>query len=401
MKKNKIAFFLALKNLKSSYGLFGLVIFILAFSFINLSFFNSLNNGIEEVTNNKLINYAFADLTIVPEDGEKFITQSEDILKKVRSLDFVYGSTPRLNLMGTLFDDDNSFIPVIKGIDVDEELYVSEFHNSIARGSYLGRNSGKSIVLGDEIIGNLDGSKGTTGFETLDLDVGDQTTLSFDNGVSREYKIEGIMDTYFWIPDFYLLMSIDEMRDVYNLNEDYSSEILIKLNDGVNIDDAKVTISNLGIKGKVINSLEELSLADTILESQKVTTMLANIIGIFSTFVIIFIIIFINVSNKKKQLAILKAIGINKKIISLSYIYLALIYAFTGIIVGLIGFLLLIFYLKLNPIKLPMGFFYPSFTLFEMLTSALIIIFASILGGYFASYLTIKKNIVNVLRGVD
>jgi putative ABC transport system permease protein len=396
-----LAFFLAVKNLKSSLKLFFLVVSILSFSFINLSFFNSLNNGIEDVTNTKLINYAFADLTILPENEETYIVESTEILKKVRSLNSVYAATPRLSATGSLFDGKTSFIPVMKGIDVQEELYVSKFHESIERGSYIGRNTRDSIILGDEIIGNLDGTKGTTGLKTLDVGVGEDIITIFDNGVQKEYTVSGIMDTLFWVPDFYMLISIDELREIYGFDDSISSEILIKINDGFSKEDVKIQISNLGIQARVIDSLEELSLAETILESQKITTLLANIIGIFSTFIVIFIIIYINVNNKKKQLSILKAVGISEKTIVESYIILSLLYALAGIVIGFIGFASLTYYLQLNPIKLPIGFFYPQYTLIELGTSSFIIILSSLFGGFFASNKTVKKNIVNVLRGIE
>ena len=339
-----LAFFLAVKNLKSSFKLFFLVVSILAFSFINLSFFNSLNNGIEDVTNTKLVDYAFADLTIIPEKEETYLTETQQILKKVRSLNSVYAATPRLHATASIFDDKNSFIPVIKGIDVKEELYVSVFHESIGRGSYLGKNAMDDVILGDELVGNLDGSKGTTGFDTLELRVGEKVKTIFDNGVEKEYTVAGIMDALFWIPDFYMLIPIEELRNVYGFDESISSEILVKINKGFTKNEVKSQIANLGIHAKVIDSLEELSLAETILESQKITTLLANMIGVFSTFIVIFIIIYINVNNKKKQLSILKAVGISEETIIKSYIILSLLYALAGIIIGLIGFVSLTYY---------------------------------------------------------
>jgi putative ABC transport system permease protein len=396
-----LAFFLAVKNLKSSLKLFFLVVSILSFSFINLSFFNSLNNGIEEVTNTKLVDYAFADLTIIPEKEETYISETTEILKKVRSLNSVYAATPRLHATASLSDGKTSFIPVIKGIDVREEEYVSKFHESIERGSYLGRDSRSDIILGDEIIGNLDGAKGTTGFETLELRVGEKVNTIFDNGVEKEYVMTGVMDALFWIPDFYMLISIDELREVYGFDDTISSEVLVKINGGYSKEEVKIQIGNLGIHAKVIDSLEELSLAETILESQKITTLLANIIGTFSTFIVIFIIIYINVNNKKKQLSILKAVGISEETIVKSYIILSLLYALAGIIIGFIGFASLAYYLELNPIKLPMGFFSPTYSFVEILSSSTIIIISSLLGGYFASNKTVKKNIVSVLRGIE
>ena len=395
-----LPFYLAIKNLTANKKLFLLVVGILAFSFINLSFFNSLNNGIRDVTNSKLIDYTFADLNILPLENENYIYDSKNTLKKIRGLNFVKSATERLSFQGSIAYEDQTFLPVFLGIDIDNEALVSKLHTSVKQGSFLGRESTNQIVLGDEIIGNLDGSKGTTGFKTIDAGVGDDITIFFKNGKIEDFRVTGITDTLFWVPDFYAITSILYIREILNLSENTASEILIKLNSGVDKQYAKTQLINLGLSGQVKDSLNELSLAETILESQRVTTLLANIIGIFSTFVVIFIIIYINVNQKKKQLSLLKAVGIQEKIIIKSYLFLSLFYAIAGIIFGLIGLTLIVLFLKSNPIKLPMGYFYPQFTLIEVIFSSTIIIISSLIGGFVASYRTIKTNIVEVLRGI-
>ena len=62
-----------------------------------------------------------------------------------------------------------------------------------------------------------------------------------------------------------------------------------------------------------------------------ISTMVSLVIAI----VVIFIVIFINTINKRRQIGILKAIGINKKIIIYSYIIQVLIIATCGILLGL------------------------------------------------------------------
>jgi putative ABC transport system permease protein len=395
-----LSFYLALKNLTANKKLFLLVVGILAFSFINLSFFNSLNNGIRDVTNSKLVDYTYADLNVLPQDDEIYIYDTTDTLNKIQRLSFVKAATQRLSFQGSISYEDKSFNPTFLGIDVDNEALVSSLHTAVEQGSYLGRESTNEIILGDEIVGNLDGSKGTTGFKTIDAGVGDDIKIYFKDGKSQEFRVSGIMDTLFWVPDFYALVNIRYIQEILNLSQETSSEILIKLDEGIDKDYAKIELINLGLSGQVKDSLNELSLAETILESQRVTTLLANIIGVFSTFVVIFIIIYINVNQKKKQLSLLKAVGIQERTIIKSYLYLSFFYAIAGIIFGIIGLTIIILILKSNPIKLPMGYFYPQFTIIELLYSSSIILTSALIGGFVASYNTIKTNIVEVLRGI-
>lgn len=396
----KISIFFAYKTLFANKKLFFLVVGILILSFINLSFFNSLNNGIRDMTNEKLIIFTYADLQILPDDENEFIFNTNEVIEKLSNINGVYLASPRIEVPGILEDSKGfSFPPVIKGIDIQRELYITKFQDYIEIGNYLGVNDFNRIILGDEIIGNLDGSKGTTGMKTLDVTAGDELTLTYGNAQSRKYIVEGILDTLFWIPDFYMLINIEELRSAYNFSSDVSSEIIIKLDENTDKKEMITKIINTGIEHRVVDSMEEFNLAESILESNNITVALANVIGIFSTFIIVFIVTYININNKRKELGILKAIGIKEKDIILSYIYLSLIYSILGIVIGFFGLIIIIEYIKLNPIKLPMGFFYPKLDFFQISMSALIIMISSVFAGFFASISIVKSKIVNVLRG--
>lgn len=394
----RISFFLGIKNLFSHKKLVILLVCIIGLSFVNLSFFNSLNNGIRDVTNEKLKAYAFADLRVLPHEDESYILDTSLILKKLRKLNEIESVTSRLVTQEVLTDGVNVFPITLLGVNLEDEIIVADYEKVVEIGNFISRNNG-GIVLGDEIVGNLDGSKGNTDFKPLDLEVGENALINFNNGERKEFKVQGIFDTLFWVTDFNVIIDYKELASIYNLSQDYSSEILIVLKEGVDKEVVKNKIFNLGIDCRVVDSIVEMGVADSILEGQEVTTYLANIIGIFSTFITVFIIIFINVSNNKKQLGILKAVGISEKRIINSYIIQGFFYAIMGIIVGYGMLNLVILYLKSNPIKLPMGFFYPIVNFKEILISSLIVTLSSIIASYLASFKIVKQNIVSVLRG--
>ncbi|MCA9497493.1 MAG: hypothetical protein KC589_11220, partial [Nanoarchaeota archaeon] len=287
-----IAWYLAFKNLFGNKKLFFLVVGVLILSFINISFFNSLNNGVRDITNTKLIDYTFSDLRAIPVDGDIYIEDTDYIIKKLVRIPGIKAATPRLLVSGTIYDGELYSASHIRGVDVDTELTVTKFDEIIAKGEFFSGGNNNLIILGDELTGNLDGSKGTTGFDTLNLDVGDNAVVIYGSGIEKNYRVQGIIDSLFWIPDFYVLIPIAEAREAlgFNKEDSISTEILIKLEDWV-VDKAliKENIINNGINLKVVDTIEDLSLADTILESQRITVLLGNIVGVFSTFIIIFI----------------------------------------------------------------------------------------------------------------
>ena len=65
--------------------------------------------------------------------------------------------------------------------------------------------------------------------------------------------------------------------------------------------------------------------------------------------------IFINTVNKRKQIAIMKAIEIKKEIIINSYLLQVAFLCMASIIVGLVLFHGITWYLTMNPLKFPIG----------------------------------------------
>jgi putative ABC transport system permease protein len=69
-----------------------------------------------------------------------------------------------------------------------------------------------------------------------------------------------------------------------------------------------------------------------------------------------FIVIYINVGHRKRQIGILRAIGVNRNVVLTSYLIQALLYAALGIIFGgiILGYIIKP-YFDGHPIDLPIG----------------------------------------------
>jgi hypothetical protein len=59
-----------------------------------------------------------------------------------------------------------------------------------------------------------------------------------------------------------------------------------------------------------------------------------NAIGLLIAFVIIFVVIYVNIVNKKRQIGVQKAIGIEQNVIVASFVLHAMLYAGVGVILG-------------------------------------------------------------------
>jgi len=114
---------------------------------------------------------------------------------------------------------------------------------------------------------------------------------------------------------------------------------------------------------------------------------------------VIFIVIFINTVGKKKQIAIMKAIGIKKEIIINSYLIQVACLCLAGILVGMLLFQGITWYLTVNPLRFPIGDVPPIIDTGRILWSIVSLVLVSIIGGYIPAWQTASEEILDGMRG--
>ncbi len=106
----------------------------------------------------------------------------------------------------------------------------------------------------------------------------------------------------------------------------------------------------------VVRSWSEYGSLGALVSSFDVLIALIGTIGLVVAGIVMFIVIYINVINKRRQIGILRAIGIKRNVIVGSYLTQALFFAALGVIIGglLFGYGILP-YFELHPLDLPLG----------------------------------------------
>jgi putative ABC transport system permease protein len=115
---------------------------------------------------------------------------------------------------------------------------------------------------------------------------------------------------------------------------------------------------------------------------------------------LIFIIIYINTLNKKREIGILKAVGVTKSSIISSYIFISMFYVLMGVFAGLILYFLLMYYFTIKPIS-----FYETITVIPEIQVGLIIkriltmVGMSAIAGFVPAWLVARQEILKAIWG--
>ncbi len=124
-----------------------------------------------------------------------------------------------------------------------------------------------------------------------------------------------------------------------------------------------------------------------------------RIIGSLVAGLVIFIIIFVDIVNRRKQIGILKAIGIPESAIMQSYVIRGMFYTVLGVI---FGFLLMRFgvisFFTIHPIDFPMGDMVPVIKKTALRMSIILFVVAGLIGSVIPAVKEVRKKILTLMR---
>lgn len=418
MQNLKISLFLAAKSItQGNKGTIALIIFIMSLSFINLVFISSILNGIVETINDQMINNQTAHMVIDPQEEpnrKEYLIHSEELQTQVKKLPGVIATSGHYDLSGTFAFDKNKngkfkYIggPII-GVDPEKEKSVTDISRHIVSGQYLDNSDTDKIIIGVSLAGDYPGVVEATSLEGAK--VGNKVKITFSNGVERTYTIKGIFSAKFDMIDMYAYISQKEAESILSVS-DNASQILIKIDPASNTDTARNKLAN---DVRSIAQLAEISAPNIkvrewpdllgpmggVSASFGIITAFVSGVALLVAAVTIFIMIYINAINKKRQIGILKAIGIEENIIIYSYIFQAFFYAILGTAIGLALFYYAVQpYFLANPISLPMGDTYLVLSRNSALFSVSSLILAALIAGFIPAWKITKINILKAIWG--
>jgi putative ABC transport system permease protein len=368
MKSLKVAAFLALKSIvRGNIGVIVLTVFMLVLVTMNLLFLPGLISGATISMNTILITTYSGDIIVEPAGDDHVITHVNDLIKSIDSVDGVVAASSRSDINAYFTYEDRRVGRVVTGIDPVADRDVFNIADSLIEGSYLEPRDRSEILLGIQLAGADHQDAELYSSSLRHVHAGDKIKVTYSNGVEKQYTVKGIFDTGFVQTDLQAFVTKLEFDSVVPNMYDRATSVRVRLEDDVNSYSIIDRIASLRNDLEFQTWQQTAGLVQSFAESFALIDKILNVVNYLVAGITVFIVTYVDVINRRRQIGIQRAIGIKSQSITVSYLIRALFYAIVGLIIGLLVFKYVIIPVETrHPFEFPFGPAYlltqPSYT---------------------------------------
>ncbi len=409
----KLGWFLAIRTVQhASKWTTGLIIFVMILTFLNLVVVSGILVGLIQGSEVAFREKLYSDVGVQALEKKNSILKTNEILSLVDSLPEVKARAVRYTNFGnieanyaTRKSDDlaNKKGVNIRGISPEDESIVTTLNENILEGEYLNReDASKYILVGKDILAKYSIVSDVDTTALRDVEPGTKVKITIAS-TTAEYIVKGIVKIKAGDLSSSVFMVDSEVRKLANKQLSDADEIAIKMIDTKDAAKVRDILKNNGFGDYAkIQTFEEGTPA-FVIQMKQLFGLLGSVfgsIGIVVAAITLFIVIFINAITKRKQIGILKGIGISPNTILWSYVFQSMFYAIVG---SLIGLALTFYVIKPFFINHPIDFpFSDGILVAEVSTTLMrvgILIVVALFAGLIPSWMVVRKNTLNAILG--
>lgn len=389
-----------------------LIIFVMMLTFLNLVAVSGILVGIIEGAIRGVREESLGDIVFSPLDEEDRILETEQILRELGTFNEIRAFAPRYKSGATLeanykerrdLRGERDTVAVnITGIDPILENDALGLASKVTEGTYLKPDDQGYILIGKYYIERYAEQFGDFFGSLENVYPGDSVRLTV-GGVSKEFVVKGIVDSKVDEVSLNTYIPEKEFRRLFNRADHNADQIAVVLKPG--FDDYAVRKSLTAGEFASLAKIETFEEAQPkfITDIKKTFDTLGTFIGsigIVVASITIFIIIFINALARRRQIGILKAVGIDRHVIEIAYVSQAAFYAFTGSLLGmLITFLILVPYFDANPIRFPFSDGVLAIEFGGAVIRFVVLFVITLAAGLLPAWLIARQNTLNAILG--
>ena len=399
MNSLKVATFLAIKSIaRGNVRVLVLTILMLILVYLNLLFTPALLDGAVETVNNKTINTMSGDVVVQAAGEVPVIGNVSELVSQIESLNGVSAACARNSLGADISYEGERATTVVYAIDPDQDSKVFQISQDIIEGSYLAPEDTDQILLGVQIAGNDRKDLALYSSSLKSVHVGDRVSVSYVGGVQKQYTVKGIFYTELTQGDLRAYISEKEFVTMNPLMTDKASFIHVKTKDNVKLESVIEEIKGIrpGLKFQTWEDFEGFLRSMT--DSFKQIIVILRATAFIVAAITIFIVTYVDLVNKRRQIGIQRAIGITGASIILSYIFRAIVYAIVGILAAALIFKYAVVPVEAHyPFHFPFGDVFLPVNIPYLISSALILCGVTAVSAFIPAFRMIRTKIIDAI----
>lgn len=399
MKSLKVATFLAVKSVaRGNVRVLLLTIAMLILVYLNLIFTPALLDGAVGTVNDKTINTMSGDVVVQPAGEALVIGNASELVSQIESLNGVSAACARNSLGADISYEGERATTVVYSIDPEQDGKVFQISQSIIEGSYLNSEDTDQILLGAQIAGNDRKDLALYSSSLKSVHAGDNVTVNYVGGVQKQYTVKGIFYTELTQGDVRAYTTEKEFDIMNPLMKDKASFIHVKTQDNVTLESVITEIEGVrpGLKFQTWEDYEGFLRSMT--DSFKQIIVILRATAFIVAAITIFIITYVDLVNKRRQIGIQRAIGITGSSIVTSYIFRAIVYAIVGILAAALIFKYVVVPVEAHyPFHFPFGDVFLPVNISYLITSALILCGVAAVSAFIPAFRMIRTKIIDAI----
>ncbi len=432
----RLGFFLAIRQVtRTSRWTTGLIVFIMMLTFLNLVATSGFLVGIIEGSSRGYKEQWTGDLIITNRNEKSYIEHTSEIESVISSFPQIKSYTKRI-ISGAKIEanwwekrkesDANIVSNQIAGIDPEEENAATQLSKEVVEGEWLKPGDARGIVIGSSYLKEysrvadlvallhdvhpgsivrvtVSGKQTVIGSPAPQDNMTAKPDNSISNSVTQDFIVRGIINSkvQFVSSRAYILDS--ELKKMLGKSDGDVSEISIFMKPGIDPYIVKTPLMDNGFSDYAkINTADE-GAPEFLVNIKLFFTIIGNILGsvsIIVALITIFIIIYVNALTRRRQIGIMKGIGVTEFAVEFSYICQAMFYVFVGSIIALI--IIFVFMKPLidaHPIDTPFAEIILVADPIDVALKFLLVMVVSIFAGYLPARIIVKKNTLDAILG--
>lgn len=409
----RIALLLSVRQIqRTSHWTTALIILVMMLTFLNLiavsGILVGLITGAERAVQDRLL----GDVLISAHTDEKHIINTHTIIgaletdPRVRAFSIRYDSSGVLEAnyrtRRDLSSDRDIVNARIVGIDPAAEQAVGSLADTVIDGTYFTPGKQDEILIGTMLI-----KRYTEDFPDMvdslsDVQPGDTVRLTIQ-GTTKEFVIAGIIDAKVGELTSSAFIHEQQLRRLAGRTDRNANRISLRTQKPEQAIAVQNSLLALGYGDYAqIQTFSE-ALPKFIVDIKETFRILANFIGavgIIVASITIFIIVFINALSRRREIGILKGIGIDQRALQLAYVLQATFYVIVGSLLGsLIIYGWLIGYFERNPLDFPFSDGVLVAPPLETLIRFIILFCVTLAAGFVPAWLICRQNTLDAILG--